>query len=141
MLLGILGCLFTSCFSDLDTMPLDDNELVSEKVYQTADGYTGVLAKCYSSLILTGQKGGDGGDGDLEGANEGYSGYVRLMFYLQELPTDNFIMPSSSKLAVGRIQRFCHPLDISASLHVYSILQRVAARMYREQAQEPRTME
>ena len=51
MLLGILGCLFTSCFSDLDTMPLDDNELVSEKVYQTADGYTGVLAKCYSSLI------------------------------------------------------------------------------------------
>ena len=96
MLLGILGCLFTSCFSDLDTMPLDDNELVSEKVYQTADGYTGVLAKCYSSLILTGQKGGDGGDGDLEGANEGYSGYVRLMFYLQELPTDNFIMPSSS---------------------------------------------
>lgn len=70
MLLGILGCLFTSCFSDLDTMPLDDNELVSEKVYQTADGYTGVLAKCYSSLILTGQKGGDGGDGDLEGANE-----------------------------------------------------------------------
>lgn len=31
MLLGILGCLFTSCFSDLDTMPLDDNELVSER--------------------------------------------------------------------------------------------------------------
>lgn len=96
MIFGVIGCLFTSCFSDLDTMPLDDNQLVGEKVYQTADGYTGVLAKCYSSLILTGQKGGDGGDGDIEGANEGYSGYVRLMFYLQELPTDNFIMPSSS---------------------------------------------
>ena len=96
MIFGVIGCLFTSCFSDLDTMPLDDNQLVGEKVYQTADGYTGVLAKCYSSLILTGQKGGDGGDGDLEGANEGYSSYVRLMFYLQELPTDNFIMPSSS---------------------------------------------
>lgn len=94
MIFGVIGCLFTSCFSDLDTMPLDDNQLVGEKVYQTADGYTGVLAKCYSSLILTGQKGGDGGDGDLEGANEGYSSYVRLMFYLQELPTDNFIMPS-----------------------------------------------
>ena len=77
-------------------MPLDNNQLVSEQVYKTKDGYTGVLAKCYASLILTGQKGGDGGDGDLEGANEGYSGYVRLLFYLQEMSTDNFLMPSSS---------------------------------------------
>lgn len=92
----LMGSLTTSCFGDLDTMLLDETQLVGEKVYNTADGYTGVLAKCYSSLILTGQKGGDGGDGDLEGANEGYSGYVRLMFYLQELSTDDFIMPSSS---------------------------------------------
>lgn len=92
----LMGSLTTSCFGDLDTMPLDETQLVGEKVYSKADGYTGVLAKCYSSLILTGQKGGDGGDGDLEGANEGYSGYIRLMFYLQELSTDDFIMPSSS---------------------------------------------
>lgn len=87
---------FSSCVGDLDTMPLDENSLVSEQVYSTKDGYMGVLAKCYGSLILTGQKGGDGGDGDLEGANEGYSGYVRLLFYLEEQPTDNFLMPSSS---------------------------------------------
>lgn len=87
---------FVSCLSDLDTMPLDDNQLVAEQVYSTKDGYTGLLAKCYASLILTGQKGGDGGDSDLEGANEGYSGYVRSLFYLQELSTDNFLMPSSS---------------------------------------------
>lgn len=86
----------TSCFNDLDTMPLDDNQLVSEQVYSTSEGYMGVLAKCYASLILTGQNGGDGGNGDLENANEGYSGYVRLLFYLQELSTDNFFMPSSS---------------------------------------------
>lgn len=92
----LMGSLTTSCFGDLDTMPLDETQLVGEKVYSKADGYTGVLAKCYSSLILTGQNGGDGGDGDLEGANEGYSGYMRLMFYLQELSTDDFIMPSSS---------------------------------------------
>lgn len=90
-----LGTL-SACFGDLDTMPLDESQLVSEKVYSSAEGYTGVLAKCYASLILTGQQGGDGGDGDLEGANEGYSGYVRLLFYLQELDTDNFLMPSSS---------------------------------------------
>lgn len=85
-----------ACTSDLDTMPIDDNQLVSKQVYSTADGYIGVLAKCYASLILTGQGHGDGGNGDLEGANEGYSGYVRLLFYLQEMPTDNFLMPSSS---------------------------------------------
>lgn len=86
----------TSCLGDLDTAPLDDNDLVETQVYSTADGYMGELAKCYGSLILTGQQGGDGGNGDLEGANEGYSGYVRLMFYLEELNTDEFLMPSSS---------------------------------------------
>ncbi|MCF0181475.1 MAG: RagB/SusD family nutrient uptake outer membrane protein [Muribaculaceae bacterium] len=86
----------SSCLGNLDTQPLDDNDLVGTQVYSTADGYMGVLAKCYGSLILTGQQGGDGGNGDLEGANEGYSGYVRLMFYLQELNTDEFLMPSSS---------------------------------------------
>lgn len=91
-----LGLGLSACLGDLDTMPLDDNQLVTEKVYSTTEGYMGVLAKCYASLILTGQKGGDGGDGDLEGANEGYSGYVRLLFYLQELCTDDFLMPSSS---------------------------------------------
>lgn len=97
-LLAVIACSMAvaSCTDDLDTMPLDDNQLVSEQVYSTEEGYIGVLAKCYSSLILTGQKGGDGGDGDLQGANEGYSGYVRLLFYLQELNTDNFLMPSSS---------------------------------------------
>lgn len=96
-ILSVVAALcLSSCFSDLDTMPLDDNQQVSEQVYSTPEGYQGMLAKCYGSLILTGQKGGDGGDGDLASANEGYSGYVRLMFYLQELCTDDFIMPSSS---------------------------------------------
>ena len=38
-----------SCLGDLDTMPLDNNQLVSDQVYKTKDGYTGVLAKCLAS--------------------------------------------------------------------------------------------
>ena len=56
----------------------------------------GVLAKCYASLILTGQQGGNGGDGDLESADEGMSGLTRLLFYVQEVCTDEFLMPSSA---------------------------------------------
>ena len=42
-MIGCLG-LLTSCIGDLDTMPLDDNNLVSEKVYSSKEGYMGVLA-------------------------------------------------------------------------------------------------
>lgn len=78
----------TSCVDDLDTLPLDDNQLTGDVLYSSADGYKGVLAKCYASLIQTGQKGGDGGDGDVSGIDEGYSGYTRCLFYLQEASTD-----------------------------------------------------
>ncbi len=91
-----VAAMMSSCFGDLDTEPLDSSERVPSNVYNSKDGYEGVLAKCYASLILTGQQGGDGGDGDLEGANEGYSGYTRLLFYLEELCPASFLMPSSS---------------------------------------------
>lgn len=85
---------FSSCLGDLDTLPLDDNELVGEKVYSTPEGYIGVLGKCYASLIQTGQKGGDGGNGDVPGIDEGYSGYTRALFYLQESCTDEIAFHS-----------------------------------------------
>lgn len=90
-----VGCgALTSCFNDLDTMPIDDNQLVAPQVYSTVDGYMGVFAKCYAAFCLNGQNGD--GDPDIENANSGYQGYSRLLFYLEELPTDNFIMPSQS---------------------------------------------
>lgn len=88
--------LFSSCLGDLDTLPLDDNQSVGEDVYKSAEGYQGVLAKCYASLIQTGQKGGDGGDGDVPGIDEGYSGYIRALFYLQEASTDEILLHAGS---------------------------------------------
>ena len=37
--------LFASCLGDLDTLPLDDNELTGEMVYSTPEGYIGMIAK------------------------------------------------------------------------------------------------
>lgn len=97
IVLLILICTgFTSCIKDLDTLPMDNNELVAEKLYADPANYKGVLAKCYASLVLTGQQGGDGGDNDLGSFNEGYGGYVRILFYLQDMTTDEVLMPSSS---------------------------------------------
>jgi hypothetical protein len=88
--------MLSSCLGDLDTQPLDKNQLVAKDVYETAAGYKGVIAKCYASLIQTGQKGGDGGDGDVGGIDEGYSGYTRALFYLQTTVSDEIILHAGS---------------------------------------------
>ena len=94
----LIACcsMFSSCLGDLDTYPLDKNQLVAKDVYETAAGYKGIIAKCYASLIQTGQKGGDGGDGDVGGIDEGYSGYTRALFYLQVSAADEIILHAGS---------------------------------------------
>lgn len=94
--LVLIPIMLPSCIGDLDTLPLEPNYLVGEDVYKTKDGYIGTLAKCYASLILTGQKGGDGGDRDVPGIDEGYSGYTRALFYLQEGASDEILFNAGS---------------------------------------------
>lgn len=94
ILFGAIFALITSCMGDLDTLPKDKNILTKEEVFKTEKGYKGLIAKCYASLILTGQQGGDGGNGDVSGIDEGYSGYTRALFYLQEGATDEILVHS-----------------------------------------------
>lgn len=96
LFLAALPIFLTSCLGDLDTVPRDKNELVGPEVYSTAAGYKGVLAKCYGSLILTGQQGGDGGNRDEIGVDEGYSGFTRALFYLQVASTDEIVLHAGS---------------------------------------------
>lgn len=84
----IIGCLsftFSSCFKDLDLEP--PNGINSVSVYENPENYIHVLAKLYSGLALTGNQ-GPAGNPDIGGIDEGFSGYIRVMWNMQEICTD-----------------------------------------------------
>lgn len=80
---------FASCVNDLDTIPLDKKELVSEVVYGSdLDAYQQSLAKVYAGLAISGNSGGDG-EPDVAGVDGGsQASFLRGLWNLQELPTD-----------------------------------------------------
>ncbi len=94
-LLFIAGLiLFTvSCTKDLDTTPIDPDELTSAKVYEDPANYKLVLAKLYAGLAVSGVKGPSGDNtGDISGIDEGFGQYLRAFWYHQELPTDEAVI-------------------------------------------------
>jgi hypothetical protein len=90
LLTGIV-LVFSSCFKDLDTIPLDDDEFTSAIVYEDPTSYKKVLAKLYAGLALTGQQ-GPAGQADISGIDEGFGQYLRMYWYAQELSTDEAVI-------------------------------------------------
>ncbi|MDH6303755.1 hypothetical protein M2459_000087 [Parabacteroides sp. PF5-5] len=86
ILLSLSFCLalgLTACIGDLDVDPIDPS--VTQEFDQEA-----VFAKIYATMALTGQKGPDG-NGDVDGIDEGTSAFYRLIFTINEYPTDEVI--------------------------------------------------
>ncbi|MFA6838384.1 MAG: RagB/SusD family nutrient uptake outer membrane protein, partial [Dysgonamonadaceae bacterium] len=79
----------TSCLDDLNTIPLDPEELVSEVVFGDEIGpYQELLAKIYAGMAISGNSGGDG-DPDVAGVDGGsQASFLRGLWNLQQLPTD-----------------------------------------------------
>ncbi|MCY7408937.1 MAG: RagB/SusD family nutrient uptake outer membrane protein [Chitinophagales bacterium] len=90
LILAIAGISFTlsSCFGDLNRSPYYG--LNTETVYSDPANYINVLAKLYAGLAITGNQ-GPAGQADISGIDEGFSGYVRVLWNLQELPTDEAV--------------------------------------------------
>lgn len=86
-----LGLTFTSCFNDLDTLPLDEDEITSNVVYEDPNSYKQVLAKLYAGLSVSGQQ-GPAGLPDISGIDEGFSTYLRQYWKAQELSTDEAVI-------------------------------------------------
>jgi len=82
---------FSSCFKDLDTVPLDPNLITSGTVFNNPDAYKQFLAKLYAGFAVSGQE-GPSGQADIAGIDEGFGQYLRGMWYHQELTTDEALI-------------------------------------------------
>jgi len=82
----------SSCLKDLDQDPsIDPDSKTENSVKSNLDEAEQALAKVYASLVLTGQQGPTGSP-DVQGIDEGTSQFSRLLFYMQELPTDEAVV-------------------------------------------------
>ena len=81
----------TSCFKDLDTVPLDSNLVTSGTVFNDQSAYKAFLAKLYAGLAVSGQE-GPSGQADISGIDEGFGQYLRGLWYHQELTTDEALI-------------------------------------------------
>ena len=77
------------CVGDLDRFPT--NDLSTDKVYSSFDGYKNVLAKVYGAYALTGNQ-GPAGSPDVQGLDEGGNAdFLRGFWNAQVLTTDEAI--------------------------------------------------
>ena len=82
---------FSSCMKDLDTVPLDGNEVTAAEIFDNPESYRQILAKLYAGLAVSGQQ-GPAGMADISGIDEGFGQYLRGMFYHQVLSTDEAVI-------------------------------------------------
>ena len=87
----IIALFITSCFNDLDTIPIDEDIETSATVYDDPSAYRQVLAKLYAGLAVSGQQ-GPSGQSDISGIDEGFGQYLRGLWYHQELSTDEAVI-------------------------------------------------
>ena len=59
----------------------------SANIFNEEGSYQAFLARVYSGLAVTGQT-GPAGNADISGIDEGFSQYLRLLWQMEELPTD-----------------------------------------------------
>jgi hypothetical protein len=83
LLLGVAGC--------TDTLVEPKSAVTGANIFNDPSSYRAFLAKIYAGLAVSGQQ-GPAGRGDIQGIDEGFSHYVRLIWEAQELPTDEAII-------------------------------------------------
>jgi starch-binding outer membrane protein, SusD/RagB family len=83
LMMGAAAC------TDITTEPR--STVTGSNIFNDPASYRAFLAKIYGGLQVTGQQ-GPAGAGDIEGIDEGFSHYLRQLWQLQELPTDEAVI-------------------------------------------------
>lgn len=79
----------TSCVDDLRQEPV--TEITAASLYKDFGNYKNLLAKLYGGLAVGGQSGGDG-NGDIADIDGGFSNYMRLLYTLNVISTDEAVI-------------------------------------------------
>lgn len=85
---AIVLCVGAAC-TDITTEPR--STVTAANIFNDPSSYRAFLAKLYGGLAVTGQQ-GPAGAADIDGIDEGFSQYVRGLWQLQELPTDEAVI-------------------------------------------------
>ena len=96
---------FNSCTSDLEVEPNDPLRLDEEAFYSEPGAYTNAIAGIYGNLSLTSTNGAF--SSNLGGIDAGFSQYGRVVWYLNNLTTDEAIWSyeGGNDIGVRELQR------------------------------------
>ena len=85
LFLSVLMLAASAACTDLSLEP--KATLTSANAFNEPGSYKSYIAKIYGGLQVSGQE-GPAGRPDIQGIDEGFGGYIRLIWQMQELPTD-----------------------------------------------------
>lgn len=88
LITGVLLAAMGAC-TDVTVEP--KSSISSANIFTEPASYKQFLAKIYGGLALTGQS-GPAGSSDITSNDEGFSHYVRLLWQMEELPTDEAVI-------------------------------------------------
>lgn len=109
------GFATTSCTGDLDV------ENINPQMDTNLNG-DAFFNKIYASLSLTGMTGGDGGNGDIQGADEGRSGFNRDLVYLNDLSSDELAWVWMENIGVPELIHNSWDANCTYSANIYQRL-------------------
>jgi hypothetical protein len=86
----VIAAALTSCVGDLNVTPIDPNANTADKALVSKEAFTQYLAGLYTGYATSGYYGANGG-ASISGLDGGASQYVRGLYNLNELTTDESV--------------------------------------------------
>jgi starch-binding outer membrane protein, SusD/RagB family len=91
LIAGAAALLFMAAASCTDTTVEPKSTVSDDNIFNDPSAYTAFIAKLYAGLAVTGQV-GPHGNTDIQTPDEGFNQYVRVLWYSQEIPTDEAVL-------------------------------------------------